>query len=133
MYVLNVFPIQFLAMFAYALVRLSIGSVFVYLAGTHVRHRGELRDIFIASRFLLGELYTWSLIIFELLTGTLLVLGLYTQIASILSVVYILTSLVLYRRLHSILPNRMSLFLLLSISVCLFITGAGVFAVDLPI
>ncbi len=72
--------------------------------------------------------------ILELIAGTLLVLGAYTQIAALLAL--FLTSIQVFRSgllsYHGY-PPRIFFVLLFSVALSLFITGAGIFAVDLPV
>jgi len=133
-FMLNFFPIQFLAPVAYALLRICIGIVFLYLARTHIRHRDEFKNIYTLPRLPYGTFFTWYVAIVEIVVGTLFIAGLFTQIAALISALYAIKSLILYHRFsHPLLPTRLSLTLILMVSLSLFITGAGIFAFDLPI
>ena len=77
---------------------------------------------------------TTSLILTELVVGTLFILGLCTQIAALIVILMSFKMLFLRKYFpHDALPSRLTYLLLLGISCCLFITGAGAFAFDLPI
>lgn len=131
---LNIFPIQFLAPFAYVLLRVALGIIFLYLGLSHVKHRQELRYVFTLPILPFGLFFTWYIALAELIIGSLFIAGLYTQIAALLAVLYTSKLLVMYKRFsHPLLPTKMSLFLLLVSSISLLITGAGPFAFDLPI
>jgi uncharacterized membrane protein YphA (DoxX/SURF4 family) len=125
---LNLFPIQWLALVAYFILRLGIGGMFLYYAKEQYRHRQALKSQHIPA------IWLYILIAGEVLTGFLFIIGFVTQAAAIVSVV-ISSSLLTWSRpyTHTALPPRPVLVLLITISLCLFITGAGVVAVDLPI
>lgn len=84
--------------------------------------------------FPFGKISVAVLIITELVIGTLFVLGLYTQIAALITILMSIKMIVLRNRFnHPALPSRLIYFLFLGIGCSLFITGAGVLAFDLPI
>lgn len=131
---LNPFPIQFLALFAYFLLRLFLGSVLLYLGFKHFRNRETLRAAFTLSWFPFGSLATWVFITAEVVTGTLLVLGAYTQYAALIVILMSLKMFIMRNHfIHPAIPQRLFYILLLGASLSLFITGAGVLAFDLPI
>lgn len=117
---LNLFPIMFLSMFAHALLRLTVGSIFVYLGFKHCR--GKRSTL----------IYTIAL--FEFVIGGMFILGLLTQAAALGGVAFSLAGLFFSRKLPlTDLPGKLFFFLLLGASLSLLITGAGAFAFDLPI
>ncbi len=131
---LNLFPIQFLALFAYFILRIITGLVFLNLGLKHYKKREELSSVLILPIFPFGKISVIILITFELIIGTLLILGLFTQIAAILIILTSVKMLFLRHRFtHDSLPSKLTYFLLLGIGISLLITGAGVFAFDLPI
>lgn len=131
---LNPFPIQFLALLAYALLRVGIGSILLYLGYTHWKHRHELRSILTLSWWPFGYLSTFLLLAAEVIIGTLLILGAYTQIAALLLMGMCIEMLIWRNHWHHpTLPPKIFYLLLLFTSLSLFITGAGALAFDLPI
>lgn len=131
---LNVFPIQFLAPLAYALLRITVGTIFITLGVRHIHGRQSLRDVFTFSYFKHGLFFVWYMSLFEILIGTLFVLGFLTQIAAILALFLSLKMLIMHTRFnHPLIPHRLVYALLFVISLSLFITGAGIFAFDLSI
>lgn len=115
---LNVFPIQFLAPIAYLLLRVVLGFVCIRI-GLHLFKKENPGLV----RRGIGAGLT--------ITGTLFLIGLFTQIASLATLALLsIGNLRQYR-----LPNvsRTSLFLICTIALALFITGSGPFAFDLPI
>lgn len=131
---LNPFPIQFLALFAYFLLRLFIGSTLIYLAITHFKYRNELKDVLVVSWFPYGRFTTNAFVIGELLLGSLFIAGAFTQFAALASILMSSKMLIMRNWFeHHTLPPKMVYLLLFGISLSLFITGAGAFAFDLPI
>ena len=131
---LNPFPIQFLALLAYLVLRVITGLVFFILGYRHFRARKELTQILTLPIFPFGVITTTVFILTELVVGTLFILGLYTQIAALLVIVMSLKMIVLRPIFsHVSIPSRLMYLLLFAIGCSLFITGAGAFAFDLPI
>ena len=131
---LNVFPIQFLAPLAYAILRVCVGFVFLFLSKQHLRNRVSLGEAFQTARIPFSFGFVWQLALLELVVGVMFLLGFYTQIAALLALLYVCKLILLRRRVsHPLIPSRLSLVLIFFISLSLFITGAGIFAFDLPI
>lgn len=131
---LNPFPIQFLALFAYTILRICVGCTLVYLGFSHLKHRQELRENFSFRFFPYGLFFATYLGLVELFVGALFILGFYTQIAALLSILLSLKLIILNTRIASeYIPPRVFYTLLIGASFSLLITGAGFFAFDLPI
>lgn len=131
---LNIFPVQFLAPVAYALLRLCVGFVFLYFGRRHIQNHTSLKEVFLLNGFPLSGFFVWYMVVVEIIIGTLFVLGLYTQIAALLAMFFLLTLAVMRKKFaHPLLPSRLVRVLLFFASLSLFITGAGIFAFDLPI
>jgi uncharacterized membrane protein YphA (DoxX/SURF4 family) len=131
---LNVFPIQFLAPLAYTVLRLCVGLIFIYLGQSHLRKRHVLKYVFAVPLFPYGLAVAWYVGIAELIIGTMFILGWYTQIAALLGMAYAIKLIILQKRFaHPLISKRQFLALLLGACLSLFITGAGIFAFDLPI
>lgn len=131
---LNIFPIQFLALFAYTILRVAVGLILIYLSISHTRQRDELSTRFSFSFFPFGRFFVWYLALVELIVGVLFVLGLYTQIAALISFFLALKFIIMYRKFGGPgVPSRVFYVLLLAASLSLFITGAGFLAFDLPL
>lgn len=131
---LSIFPIHFLALIAYALLRLCVGFIFLHLAKRHFSERTSLGAVFSMRLLPFGTFFVWYLIFFEFVIGILFILGLFTQIAALLAMALSLKFIVMHARLtHSTIPSRMFYTLLFFTSLSLCITGAGIFAFDLPI
>lgn len=118
---LNIFPIQFLALFAYGLLRVVTAGVLLYLATTRLPATTRTR----AQYFMMLS---------EIVLASVLAIGLYTQLAAIGVFTYALIGVVGSTRFaHQLIQTRTFYVLLAGIALSLFITGAGVFAVDLPL
>ena len=133
---LSIFPIQFLAIFGYFIIRICVALILIHLSHVHFTHRKQLiRDNIFSSRFFPFNTFSvWFLCTFELIVGTLLFIGLFTQIAALLTSVFALKALMLRKYFsHPLMPERLFFVLLLAVSLSLCITGAGAFAIDLPI
>ncbi len=131
---LNPFPIQFLSMLAYLILRVTIASILVYLGLLHYKHRHELKDVFTLSWFPYGTFITWALALLEILTGIFIFVGAHTQYAVLL--VFIMSAKMVFMRHwfdHPSIPPKIFYVLLVGASLTLFITGAGALAFDLPI
>lgn len=131
---LNPFPIQFLSLIAYLILRVLTGLVLLTLGYRHFKVRKALSRILVLPFFPFGIITTTALIVAEVVIGTLFILGAYTQIAALLAIGMSLKMIVLKSRFsHTTIPNRLFYVLLFAISCSLFITGAGALAFDLPI
>ena len=131
---LNIFPIQWLSLFAYAILRVFVGSVLVYLGFTHFKHRDELKHVLKLSWWPFGYLSTLLLVFFEIVAGVMYILGAYTQIAALIAALMALEMLIFSGTfVHHTIPRRITYVLLLAASISLFITGAGAPAFDLPL
>lgn len=126
---LNLVPIQFLALFGYLLLRITI-SIILLLLGTQLTQQAFTMSTVLSSRpYLIG-----SLGIGCLFASGLLLLGLFTQAGALFTAALSLLQLVYPNHsVQRIIPHPLFWFLLLGASIALFITGAGAFAFDLPI
>ena len=131
---LNPIPTQFLALFAYFILRICVGLCLFYLGASHYRHRRELTAAVRLPLLPRGRITVWWLIFLELVLSVMLVLGFYTQIAAII-LMALSAEFFIFRRWSRTrrLPPRLFYALLFGAAFSLFITGAGVFAFDLPL
>ena len=124
---LNPFPIQFLSLFAYFILRVFVSLFLFVTVSRQLRRWPRLGDI--------TRRRWWYLIAgYELILSVAFLMGIYTQYAALGLLVFSIWTLIRNRSGSSPLYIANSAaFLLLGISISLFITGAGVLAVDLPI
>ncbi len=130
---LNPFPIQFLALFAYAILRICIGFILVRFG---IRHLNFTHSNPVTSTALTGwqRLAFGSVATIELVLGLTFIVGFLTQIAALGTLALIaVVGLFTPTRLRRHLPDRSFCLLLGAAALSLFITGAGVFAFDLPL
>jgi uncharacterized membrane protein YphA (DoxX/SURF4 family) len=131
---LNLVPIQFLALFGYAILRIVVGWVWCQFALRHYRERAGIIQTLHVPFFPWPQVALVMIVGVELLIGLLFLLGLFTQIAAALGAIWCIKLLILRNTFaHESFPDRITTILLLAICVTLFITGAGVLAFDLPI
>ena len=126
MLLLNPFPIQWLSLFAYFLLRVFVGAILVYLGFRHLAYRKELRVVFGWSGLLLLTI--------EFVLGLLVLVGAFTQYAA-LGIMFLSLLFIVFRGKlqHKTVPERIFYVLLFACGLTLFITGAGALAVDLPV
>lgn len=132
---LNFFPIMFLSPLAYALLRIVLGGMFLYLGYRHLfTYRRELQALLHRHWPRFASFAAWHLGIGEILIGGMLVVGAYTQIAALAGILLSIKMLIFRRHvIHPSIPPPLFYLLVLAISISLFITGAGALAFDLPI
>lgn len=130
---LSVWPTHFLSLFAYFILRCFVGFILFYLGIRHLQYHQELKQIMRLSWWPFGAISAGLLAMTEIILGSLLIVGAYTQIAALL--VALLSLKLLFMRgwfPHHTIPPKLFYFLLLGASLSLIITGAGALAFDLP-
>ena len=133
---LNPFPsLLTFALAAPALMRVVAGFIFINLGA--VKFRGE-RERWIASfgslRLTPPAVWVGVLAIIEIIGGFMLLAGFFTQIAALIFSVITLVELLIEYRTPPVLPRTLPFYLLLfAVSLSLLFSGAGLFAVDLPL
>lgn len=131
---LNLVPLQFLALFGYAILRIVVGFVWLELALRHKQDASQLKESLRLPLWPWPKAAVVMIIITEFVIGGLFIIGLFTQIAALLSILWCLKLLVLRRYFSDTsFPDTRTTILLLAIGITLFITGAGSPAFDLPI
>lgn len=118
---LNPFPIQFLAPLTYFLLRVVLGFLIIRLGKRLLGQRPRTTTHTAVAGI-------------EIVVGSMLILGVYTQIAALVTM--ILTIPVLMRphaSFQTFQTSRSTALLMCVVAISLFITGAGAFAFDLPI
>lgn len=131
---LNPFPIQFLALYAYLILRVFLGIILLRLGIIHYAHRHELRQVLTLPWFPYGNFTALLFAIGEIVIALMFITGFYTQIAA-LAAIGMSIKMVVWRQhfAHPTIPQKLFYTLLLGASISLFITGAGHLAFDLPI
>jgi uncharacterized membrane protein YphA (DoxX/SURF4 family) len=133
--VFSVFPgLFFLAPFAATLLRIAAGYTFLYMANSLIQDRHEIARIHLPIIGHVGEGLVWLTAILVGIIGCMLAVGLYTQVAAIFGMLFVIKHwfwLHWYRSAAGL--SRGTLALLFVVCFSLLITGAGAFAFDLPL
>lgn len=125
---LNPFPqLLFLGFFAPTILRAAVAIVLFYLAYHQWKRRAEISDVRHSA-------FPTISIIFNVVVGAGLLLGYYTQLAALLAILGFIFGLWMNRRHPKIviLPDS-TVVLLIAMCVSVLITGAGAYAMDLPL
>ena len=136
---LNIFPdLLFLQLLAPFLLRIVVGIMFIWIGYSYL-----FKDRKVVLEQLSSKWPKFAMFfvlfggIFEIVTGVFLVAGFLTQIAAIAGVLIAIDALFakfLYKDLDKIAKySKMFYILILIISLSLLVSGAGAFAVDLPL
>ena len=137
MQTLSLFPslldFQMLGVFA---LRVTLGLIFVYFWYEKVTHqRAERINFYEKLGLRPSKVYFWSVSSVEGIAGTLLVVGLYTQGAVLVTGALMLVATFIKWRKPSALPrNTIEFYIILAVaSFALLFLGPGAFAIDLPL
>ena len=132
----NIFPELFnYSIIAPFILRVVLGLIFLNLGSLKL---GKEKPGWIASMNILNlrpaGFFTSLLGIIEIIGGLLLIAGAYTQLTALILGVIALIELFIEYREESILKRDFVFYLLLTaICTSLLLTGAGLFAVDMPL
>ena len=132
---LNIFPTMFLSLFANALLRLILGGIFIHLGYRHpFRDRAALQAVVRTHWPRIAPYIVRYLGLIEIAIGGMFFVGAWTQVAAVAAIVLSVKMLVLKKHFaHPSIPRPIFYVLVLGVCASLFITGAGVFAFDLPL
>ena len=134
---LNPFPeVLFLEPLAPFILRIAAGAILLLIGYSHFtkeRREGIASDLRIKWGAT-GTFFIWVLGGAELLAGLSLILGFLTQIGAILGGIVALKLLWFRKTYTKVAPHSAAFYtLLFAICLSLFFTGAGAFAIDLPL
>lgn len=89
---------------------------------------------FSSKEFPLANLLPWKLGIAQIILGIFFLFGMFTQIASLIAIYIFFSLFYIENRAEKILPHTSAFYLvMIVIAFSLLFTGAGAFAVDLPL
>lgn len=131
---LTIWPqLLFLSPLSATLLRIVAGLVFAYVA-LQQYHRREtiagLKYLFVPG----GMWIVWTMTVIEIATALSLILGYKAQIGALIGALLALKYCVWHRSYREMFPlSIVSSLLLLAICVSVLVTGAGIFAFDLPL
>lgn len=134
----NIFPTMFLALIAHTVLRVGFGLILLTLGYRHLTARRlQLREAVAACVPVLSGFAPWFAIYFglvEIVLGLMFVFGAYTQVAALVTGAYALKMLFFRKRFtYPLVPPPSFYLLSLFVACSLFITGAGAFALDIPL
>lgn len=129
---LNPFPIQYLAVLAYFLLRITVGFILIR-SGVRLFH--TITPLMITSYHTpLPFVYVRAFALGEIMLGILFVVGAYTQIAALMTSLAVCTLFAAHRLFPAyFIPSKSFLILFFAVLGSLFITGGGALSFDLPI
>ncbi len=119
--------------FGPTIVRLALGGALIALAHRHLLARERIRDEMRGFGALAPAIAS-GIPASEALIGTLITIGLFTQVAALLSVVIAIKLWAAHRKYPAITsPGPLALLCMGAIALSLVVTGPGAFAFDLPL
>ena len=133
---LNTFPtllaFSFLGIF---LLRITAGIIFTYFGWLKLTKDKKSKIKFFKTIKLNPPLFwLWLVALIEIIAGIMITIGLLTQVASIIASIIMLISIIIKTKKPSALPNTTDFYILFFIVFFVLIfTGAGSFAIDLPL
>lgn len=144
--IVNPFPgLLMFGFFAPLLIRVAIGLIFIWIGYTHLfKNRKDNMAAFqqnppgiTAIRPAISRLAPFTVWVFgitEIVIGSALIVGFYTQIAALIGIVIALKTLY-FKRKYKLFAFYSPAFYLLTMAVLLslLLTGAGALAFDLPL
>lgn len=129
---LNPFPIQYLAILAYFLLRITVAFILIHTGGRLLGSKTPFVIAHYTTPLPFGYLRTFAL--GEIVLGILFFFGAYTQIAALVTGFFVCILFGAHRLLPShFIPSKSFLILFFVVLCSLFITGGGAFSFDLPI
>lgn len=133
---LNPFPeLLMYSFFGPLILRLVLGLIFIDLGVLKLRSEKER---WLASFETLGlrpaDLFVPLYALLQIIGGLLLIIGLWTQVAALVFAIFTGVELYVEWKVREILKRDMVFYLLLFIiSLSLLLTGAGAYAIDIPL
>jgi uncharacterized membrane protein YphA (DoxX/SURF4 family) len=134
----NLFPTMFLALIAHTALRVVFGSILLVLGYKHLTTGRAPMAAAIAtcSPRLSGAAGVFAVYValVEIVLGFMFIFGAYTQVAALVAIAFSLKML-MFRRYFALglMPSPAFFVLAIGVSLSLFITGAGAFALDIPL
>ncbi len=133
---LNTFPsLLTFGLIAPFIIRVVLALIFIHAGYLKIFKRRELAvSLFENLKFPAPAVFVWVISLVEILAGLSLLAGFGTQIAAIFIFVISLGGLVLKLRMDDLLKQSVEFYIFAMVmSLSLVFSGAGFFAVDLPL
>lgn len=116
------------------IIRVALGSALLYLGIEHYRGRVAIAELLNPLMGKAARSVGAILGLIEALCGGVLIFGAWTQIAALLACALTLKPLLLRSHLRGLSPYTPGMYMLLFImALSLTVSGAGVFAFDIPL
>lgn len=134
---LNTFPeLLNYSLLSPTLLRLVLAFVLITIGVDMIRpaKRALFVAYFSSKEYPLANFLPWKFGIAQIVLGTFFVLGAFTQISALISLYILFSLFYIENRAEKILPHTSTFYLvMIVIAISLLFTGAGAFAVDLPL
>ena len=133
---LNPFPeLLTFSLMAPFILRVVIGLIFLDLGVLKFKgEKARWTELFRAFNLKPSEFWVRVYGVIQIIGGVMLILGLWTQVAALAFVISVGIEMALEWREEALLKRNIVFYILLfAISLSLLLTGAGAFAIDLPL
>jgi uncharacterized membrane protein YphA (DoxX/SURF4 family) len=134
---LNTFPeLLNYAILAPTMIRFLLSFVLITTGVTMIKPstRALFSAYFASKEYPLASFLPWKFATVQILLGIFLFFGFFTQISSLIAIYIFFSLFYIENRAEKILPHTSNFYLvMIIISMTLLFTGAGAFAVDLPL
>ena len=131
----NTFP----DLLAYILVapvflRLALGIPLIMIGHKTVfKNHDKLSKYFTKRKFPLSKILAYKIGVLEILSGILILFGLFTQISAIISIFINMILINIDNKEAGLEHENLTYYIFIGIALALIFTGAGAFALDLPL
>lgn len=133
---LNIFPeLLNYGLLAPTIIRITLAITLLFIGyETVFSKRLNFLSYFEAKKYPLAKLLPIKLGVAEIIAGLFLLFGFFTQVAALATVFLSLMLMYIENRDEKILPHSLTFYLIIAIlSVTLLFSGAGAFAIDIPL
>lgn len=133
---LNTFPeLLNYAMLGPTLLRLVLAFTLITIGIDTIRNKRALFVAYFAGKeYPMANILPWKFAIVEIILGVFFLFGFFTQITALISVYVLFSLFYIENRAERILPHTSFFYVvMIVIALSLLLTGAGAFAVDLPL
>jgi len=133
---LNPFPeLLTFGLLAPFLIRIVLAVIYIHFSYSKLmKERGSASNFFAQRGFRPGILFVWIFGLVGIIGGLMLLVGIYTQIASLILTLLMLAVVVIKAFRPTLLAGTLSFYALIFIAtLSLLFSGAGAFAFDLPL
>jgi len=131
---LNLFPILWLTPFGHFILRTVVGGILLALAILHIRQFRTFAPKLRLPVIHNGYITLTTFIIVEIVVSVLFILGIWTQLAALLTLSLSLKTLMWHKRFpEGSVYSKSTYLLIFAASLSLLVTGAGPFGYDLPL